>query len=106
MSCDGIGDTYDYIRQGSTWELFSDQAILISNYNVKLNFHLVVQTYNYNNITKMVDWVLDNFKDAAIRFTVLYNPWYLSVYCLPKHIKEKMKNELISYAENMINSKK
>jgi organic radical activating enzyme len=102
LSCDGIEDTYNYIRQGSNWEFFSDQAIYISNFNVKLDFHLVVQIYNYNNIVKMANWVLKNFKDATLTFTVLDHPWYLSVYCLPKHIKEKMKNEITSYANSLL----
>jgi hypothetical protein len=45
---------------------------------------------------------LNNFKDASIRFTVLDHPWYFSVYCLPKHIKEKMKNEITSYANSLL----
>jgi len=106
LSCDGIEDTYNYIRQGSKWEYFSDQALLLSNYNVKLNFHLVVQIYNYNNIIKMIDWVLNNFKDASIRFTVLNNPEYLSIYCLPANLKEKTKNELLEYSKNILNSNK
>lgn len=104
LSCDGIGNTYDYIRQGSTWEYFCDQAKYLSNYNVNIAFHIVVQIYNYNNITNMVDWVLNNFKNVSIRFTILDGPWYLSVYCLPKDIKEKMKNELVSYANEILNT--
>jgi len=106
LSCDGIQNTYEYVRQGSKWEYFADQALLLSNYNITLDFHIVLQIYNYNNLIQTVDWILSNFKYSNIEIIILDGPWYLGVYCLPKHIKEKMKNELISYAENMINSKK
>jgi wyosine [tRNA(Phe)-imidazoG37] synthetase (radical SAM superfamily) len=104
LSCDGIEDTYEYIRQGTKWEIFSNQAISLQNYNYDLNFHFVIQIYNYNNITKMINWVLENFKNAQITFNILSDPWYLSIYCLPKDIKEKIKNELTSYVNDILNS--
>lgn len=102
LSCDGIENTYNYIRQESKWEHFSDQALLLYNYDLYLNFHIVVQIYNYNNIINTVEWVIQNFKDATIRFTVLDQSPYLSIYCLPKDIKEKMKNELLAYAAEIL----
>jgi organic radical activating enzyme len=106
LSCDGTGDTYNYIRQGSKWEYFSDQAILLSNYNLILHFNIVVQIYNYNNITQTIDWIAKNFKDAMIKLTILEGPWYMSIYCLPKEIKEKLKKDLKEWAENIYNSNK
>jgi len=106
LSCDGTGDTYNYIRQGSKWEYFSDQAILLSNYNLKLHFNIVVQIYNYNNIIQTVEWIAENFKDAQIKLTILEGPWYMSLYCLPKEIKEKLKKDLKEWSENIYNSNK
>ena len=34
LSCDGIENTYNYIRQESKWEYFADQAQLLYNYNL------------------------------------------------------------------------
>jgi organic radical activating enzyme len=103
LSCDGTKNHYNYIRQNSDWEHFSQEALYLKNFKVVIDFNIVVQIYNYQNVLETVEWILDNFKYTDINLTFLDLPNFMSVYCLPYEIKEKFKNDLTIWSEEFLN---
>lgn len=103
LSCDGTKNHYNYIRQNSDWEHFSQEALYLKNFKVVIDFNIVVQIYNYSNVLETIEWILDNFEFTDINLFFLEWPYFLSVYCLPIPIKEKFKSDLTNWAEQFLN---
>jgi organic radical activating enzyme len=103
LSCDGTKNHYNYIRQNSNWEHFSQEALYLKNFKVEIGFNIVVQIYNYQNVIETIEWILDNFEFTNICLIFLEGPYFLSIYCLPISIKEKFKSDLTNWAEQFLN---
>lgn len=108
ISCDGTKDVYNFIRQGTTWDQFTQNAKSIQSYVSKFhniflqpNLHCVLQAYNYYDIENLYDFaVAHNFK-----FTIdcFLNPLdsELSIESIPiKARKRFIKNSKLKHIDN------
>ena len=107
ISCDGIEDYYEYIRQLSSWKEFSNNVSRIHEYeNIIIVFNVCVQIYNYPNLIKTLIWLLDNFSNKStfwVELIFLESPQYLSLRSLPNNIKNRLFTEWSEWADRLAN---
>ena len=104
VSCDGYGNTYEYIRYPFTWKMFEKRLKVVAehlkstNHNIKaLNFNCVAQMQNIENISKLENWIFDLFgKQASLYVQPHINPINSTNHSrlLPKHILEKALTDI------------
>jgi MoaA/NifB/PqqE/SkfB family radical SAM enzyme len=98
VSCDGFGETYEYIRYPFKWKAFEKRMYHIrdylkeDNHNLKgLSFNCVAQMQNIHNIPKLEEWIFKVFKDNAyfgLQPHLLPLDHTNRVELLPKHFLE------------------
>ncbi len=95
-SIDGYGELNDYIRSPSKWTTIEKNLITLlttTNDNVDISITFTVQALNVLHIARLYNWVCDlsikHNKNVQFCFNMLYDPDFLSIDILPKHIKEK-----------------
>lgn len=75
VSCDGIEDTYEYIRWPGKWKDFEKKLSIIKN-NTKMSVVCVASAYNIHQINDIVDY----FKDLDFHMTPLITPNYMTPF--------------------------
>ena len=104
VSMDGIGSVFEYIRSGSNWEKFTNNLKVISKFNIKIRFNIVVTIYNILVLDKIIDFIIENGFDKY-DLTVADSPKYQVIVNLPKELKDIATEKLKNYprAEPVIN---
>lgn len=96
VSCDGIGDYYEYIRKLANWNEFSENVYTLKTYqHVVISFNITVQIYNYPVLLDTISWMLDTFNDRFLWIELIFldGPRCLSLRTLPKKIKDRLYRE-------------
>lgn len=75
VSCDGIYETYDYIRWPGKWKDF-DKSLELIKRSCKMNVVCVASAYNIHQINDIVDY----FKDVEFHITPLITPAYMTPF--------------------------
>ena len=99
ISIDGIGDHFDYIRHGKSWNL-ADANIrkfseLQQSQGVRLgiSFTVTISTLNIYYLPKIHQY-LTQFPDTYIFNNIVYYPQHYDIRHIPKEYKSKISNEL------------
>lgn len=106
VSCDGFGDTYEYIRYPFTWKMFEKRLKVIEkyirdgNHNIRhISFNCVAQLQNIENIAKLEQWIYSVF--GKYHYVSLYVQTHINPLVsnnhpsyLPKHILEKALSDI------------
>ncbi len=101
VSCDGFGNTYEYIRYPFTWKMFEKRLKVIEkyiqsgNHNIRhISFNCVAQLQNIENIAKLEQWIHNIF--GKYEYVSLYVQTHINPLTsnnhpsyLPKHILQK-----------------
>jgi hypothetical protein len=87
ISLDGIGDLCNYIRTGENWNVVSsviEQWIDLAKQNskFKLAMHHTLQAYNLHQFGLIKNFAKE--RNIEFFFKILYEPYYLTLACLPK----------------------
>lgn len=73
ISCDGIGDVYDYIRWPGKWKDFDNKFSMIKKYVKDLHVVSIISAYNIRDVPNIVDY----FHDSILYMQPLQTPVYL-----------------------------
>ena len=106
VSCDGFGDTYEYIRYPFTWKMFEKRLKVVEkyleqgNHNIRhISFNCVAQLQNIENITKLEQWIHSIF--GKYNYVSLYVQTHINPLTsnnhpgfLPKVILEKALSDI------------
>lgn len=96
VSCETIGDEYEYIRYGGTWKDFSDNLDTIQKLGHKISFNMLHFLLNYMSIFDCVDHLVSRgFHNNSFVIGPLLGPLYLNVRHLPKDVLQLVDNKLV-----------
>ncbi len=94
-SIDAVGDRYEFIRYGATWNQVDKNIDLIKTIkNVYITVNTVVQNINVFGIKDLLTW--GQQKNLYIKLSLLQEPSYLAVNILPKQLRDQAITELDS----------
>lgn len=91
ISIDGIGQHYDYIRYGETWDRVEQninryQQLAQSNSNIHMHICVTVCVLNILYIVDIQKYFSD--RKIPVFFNMLHHPHYLNVRVLPDQVKQ------------------
>ena len=91
VSCEGIEETFEYIRYGHRWNTFDSNLKQILEYNTKVSINYVIQAPSFLSIPKMVKY-FDDLKLGIHGIPLSWPPhFHISV------LSEKTKQNLIDH---------
>ena len=73
VSCDGIGEVYEYIRWPGKWDKFNNRFNKIKSNIENLDVVSIISVYNIRDVPNIVNY----FKDTTLYMTPLHTPEYL-----------------------------
>lgn len=95
MSADAMGDKFEYIRNGSKWQLFSENVEYIrqkTNFDLRLN--TIFSVINADAICDLIDYFYFEQQIKDITINLLYDPKELDPRNYPVTRKDKIVNRL------------
>lgn len=94
ISCDGVFDVNEYQRVGSSFSIIDKNIDLFKQYpNVKVQLTSAITAINVGSIDQIIDYA--NYKKIHADVTsIVLKPKWISVYVLPKHIRQHYINKL------------
>lgn len=99
LSFDNVGERFEYVRHGSSWDLLDKNMNRIKhqmNYNGHHGgIHAVYNIYNCTRIRELKEYA--NQKDLSILWQTLYQPEYLDPTRHNQHIREIALREIELY---------
>lgn len=100
VSFETIGDRYEYVRHGASWETFSNNLKTIRERSptTELNAHPLYCTYSAFNLVEFYDFVL-NAGFTGVYWCAIHNIEGLNIYNLSKELKLKAIKEIELCAE-------
>jgi len=102
VSIDGMGDMYDYIRQGANWQQLIDNIDAVSQRrNVVMSPQITVQIYNIHQLPEFFDFFTERMECKLVSHRVDF-PKFLSIKCLPPKYKAKIIAQLEEYATTIV----
>ena len=102
VSVDGLGDVYEYVRQGADWQQLIHNIETVKQLpNVILIIQKTVQIYNVHQLPDFIEFFVNKMGCAVITHRVDF-PRCLSIKCLPPIYKRKMLDSLQSYADQIL----
>lgn len=95
ISIDGVGEVYDYIRQGADYSEVCRNIELIKQHPkvVAIMGACTLQIYNIFSFTDIID-EFENVLNIRLHTHRVNYPRFLDARVIPRHIKEKLCNEL------------
>jgi hypothetical protein len=112
ISLEGIGDTQDYIRNGSNWLDIEKNILEARQQGLLVTVNHTLQALSVVNLYQLVKWTKEH--SIPLNITTLENPNYLSVGVLPvkvrqiavdnlQKIKSKILDNTVSDVDKIIN---
>jgi hypothetical protein len=100
VSFETIGDRYEYVRHGASWDTFNNNLKTVRERSptTKLNVHPIYCTYSAFNLVEFYDFVL-NAGFTKIYWAVIHNIEGLDIFNLSKELKLKAIKEIELCAE-------
>jgi MoaA/NifB/PqqE/SkfB family radical SAM enzyme len=115
FSIDAIGERNHYIRYPAEWNVIVENLHKLDNTpdNIKIGIACAVQIFNVQHVIEFAKWkIKQNFKKinkfkidkyisggGLLNMHMLYIPTYLSARILPKHLKEKLRKDLLDFKQ-------
>jgi len=95
VSCDGIGDVYDYVRWPGKWEKFEEKYLELINEGFDITLAITVSAFNIYYMPEILDYFYK--KDQELRLVFVTVPWYCQPWVFPKELKNKIKDKFKKY---------
>lgn len=87
-SLDSIGQSFNYIRSGATWETVESNLEYLQNVkNLKISISLTLSNLNLWFLPDTLSYF--NNKGILVKLNVLYGPDYLSISAIPDELTDK-----------------
>ena len=108
VSCEAVGDEYEYIRHHGNWQNFSTNLDHIRTLDHKISFNMLHTILNYQSILECVEHFKNKgFNDNSFVIGPLFGPLYFSVRHLPQLILEetirRFETRIVSAKDNLKN---
>lgn len=103
LSIDGIGNHYDYIRYGETWNTIVDniqryRALAANHANIKLHVCVTVCSLNVLYLMDIQQYLCS--QQLPMFFNMVHHPHYLNVRSLPDTVKAQIRNTIETQRPN------
>jgi MoaA/NifB/PqqE/SkfB family radical SAM enzyme len=96
VSCDGIKNSYEYIRWPGKWKNFEKQLQYIQNTtDLNIYINVTVNAYNVYVLPELLNYFYD--KNLKVNIIIVNHPNYLHPWIYPKNLKEQIKNKYHHY---------
>lgn len=93
LSIDAIGNEYEWIRHGLSWDLIKANSKKFQELSdVYVSVHSTINLYNIAVIADLLKWVADN--DLLVTMTLVHSPSLLSIKYAPIDILNNTLDEL------------
>jgi len=95
VSVDGIGDKFDYVRYGNSYDnVISNLKRLYENEWLDLNIRITVSIFNVGNLRECMETLRAMFPRLWIQINILVDPDFYSAGIVPDEIRAKLIAEL------------
>ena len=96
VSVESMGQEFEYIRYGGSWQDFLDNLYTIKQFNHKISFNMLHFLLNHVSIFGCVDFLKSQgFHNNSFIIGALTGPEYLNVRHLPQNVLNSVKKILI-----------
>jgi len=85
VSIDAVGEKFEYIRSGASWQQVIDNLNRLRNSNINITIACTVSLLNL----WFIDELLDHFKEYHVELTDLYYPEYYRLSAVSDELKEQ-----------------
>ena len=100
ISIESIEEQYEYIRYHGVWKNFVENLNRIKNLGHTINFNMLYFIMNFQAIFPCIDFLKSQgFHSNSFVIGPLYEPLYMNVLNLPKHMLDEIKKELVKRIE-------
>ena len=86
ISFDGIGDKFEYVRHGATWNQFRKNIDVLKKYNQKIEAHPAYSIYCAFDLLEYVDFCVD--QELSIYWCDIFEPHQLDIRYSPKSLRD------------------
>jgi len=96
VSVESIGEAYDYIRYGGSWDTFDNNLKELKKITEhKISFNMLYFVLNHIKLFDCIDYLCNiGFHNNSFVIGPVYNPRYLNILNLPNEKIEKIKTLL------------
>ena len=96
VSIESIGDQFEYIRHGGSWEDFQQNLKHISSLPHKITFNMLYFLLNHQTLFDAIDWLTaQGFHANSFVAGALLQPLYLNIRHLPDPVLQSVKIQLM-----------
>ena len=108
VSCEAVGDEYEYIRHHGNWQNFSTNLDHIRTLEPTISFNMLHTILNYQSILDCVEHLKGKgFNDNSFIMGPLFGPLYFSVRHLPQTVLDdtirKFEDRITDAKDNLKN---
>lgn len=102
LSIDGTGETYEYLRHPGKWEVAYDNMKkyrnLQSKKTVSIQINFTISWLNAIEAPELHRLIYDEFSNFSIWNNLVHNPQHMSLWAIPKPLKEKISDKWKSFS--------
>lgn len=96
VSMESIGDQFEYIRHGGSWEDFQQNLNHIKALPHKITFNMLYFLLNHRGLFTAIDWLMaQGFHANSFVAGALLQPLYLNIRHLPDPVLQSVKTQLM-----------
>lgn len=97
VSIDSVGEEFEYIRYGSSWNTFvKNLAILTTDFPNRINFNFVWCILNSSSIHTAIDFLLEQgYHENTMVVNTLDEPLWYDVRNLPEQVLSDLRTQLM-----------
>lgn len=90
ISAENIGDAYEFVRYGNTWQRFNDNIQQLKKHGVNYEFHATVTNLTTTGLADFIKWA----DGIPITFQPCTDPDYLSIAVMDPGTKSILRSKL------------
>lgn len=95
VSVESLGEEFEYIRYGGSWQDFSENLNEIKKLDHKISFNMLWFLLNFRSLFGCIDFLKSQgFHNNSFIIGALLTPLYLNVRHLPDHVLQSLKHTL------------
>lgn len=106
VSTDGVGEQYNYFRQGSDWNVVERNLRIFREEGYYTAAEITCSVYQMFYLTDTIDYLYDNKLADTISSATVQYPAMINQRIIPPHIKEEIRQQCEQWANNINDQKK
>lgn len=106
VSTDGVGEQYEYFRQGSNWQTVESNLKLFREEGYHTEAEITCSVYQVFYLTDSIDYIYDNALCQRITSASVQYPTMVNQRIIPSHVKTELYNQYRKWSDGINDEKK